>query len=77
MNFVEYARQARDIGDAKIASGAWAKVGRSHYRRVTGEEVKQSTRRYWDIITDGKSGDAYLSRYEAMRQVDKKYEAAR
>lgn len=77
MNMHEYARQAREIADAKIACGTWAKVGQSHYRRETGEEVKQAHGRFWDIIRDGKVRNSYLSRYEAMHQVDRKYEAAR
>ncbi len=72
MNMVQYGRQARDLDDAKIASGTWAKIGGSHYRRETGEEVKLDGS-YWDIIIDGKVSQSYFSRYEAMRQVDRKY----
>ena len=74
--FHDYGRQAKEIADAKIASGTWAKIGRSHYRRETGEEVRRDGNKGWQIIGGNQPRKwFYTSRYEAMHQVDRKYEA--
>lgn len=59
----------RGIADDALLSGTWAKVGKSHYRRVTGEEVRK-------INGGWQAGDdVYTSRGAAIWAADRKYRA--
>jgi len=45
-----------------ITSGTWAKVGKKHYRHVSGVEVRYDWKRWgWEVIGGADDGNAYTT----------------
>lgn len=68
-----YVQQNREHVKNALLSGAWAKIGRGHYRHASGAEVRRNCNtRHWEVLNaPPAAGRAWQACWVAMEAVER------